>query len=124
MRSMQLSDRTMPLLDLSTTNGRAQQPRTQQTRTHPGYSLIDNIKQRTRCAGAAAERFDQLEVSYRNVVENQVILRLEIDNVADVVGPGALCFLCVSQARSGGADRLGPARQSITVQRAHAELFD
>ena len=53
-----------------------------------------------------------------------MILRLEIDNVADVGRAGALRFLCVSQARSGGADRFGLACQSIAVKGAHAELFD
>ena len=113
----------MPLLDLSTTKGRAQQPRTQQTRAHPSHGFIDYLKQRARCA-AATERFDQLEVSYRDVVENQMILRLEIDNVADVGRACALRFLCVSQAGSGSADRFRLYRQSISVKRAYAELFD
>src|SRR5437016_6903958 len=53
-----------------------------------------------------------------------MILRLEIDNVADVGCPSALCFLCISEARSGGADRFALSGQSITVKGAHAELFD
>ena len=53
-----------------------------------------------------------------------MVLRLEINNVADVGRPGALRFLCVAQARPSGADSFALSGQSVTVERAHAELFD
>ena len=64
------------------------------------------------------------EIAHCNIVEDQVILRLEISEVADVRSRGALRFLSVSQAGCGGYDCFVLTRQAKTIKRANRKMFN
>src|SRR5437870_1030034 len=53
-----------------------------------------------------------------------MILRLEVNDVADVRGRRALRLLRITQTNRGGAYRFAPSRQSVSIKGAHAKLFE
>jgi hypothetical protein len=56
------------------------------------------LQQRTPTA--TRERFDQLEIANRDAVEYEMILRLEVNQIGDVLRRGALRLTRVTQTRA------------------------
>jgi hypothetical protein len=82
--------------------------------------LIDDAKK--RAPACASQRFDELEVANRNVIEDEMVLRFEIDKIGDVGGSGALGLLRVTQPGTGRSDGFVFALDPIALKRARAEV--
>jgi len=121
VRAVELTDRCQPSFHFSPAYRWAQQPGTQQTRTHAGDSLIDNVQQ--RAAACDTHGLNQLQVSHRNVVEHQMILRLKVDQITDVRTRRRAAFLALTQTRSGGANRFSFPLYAVPFECAHPKLL-
>ena len=53
-----------------------------------------------------------------------MILRLEVDEIGDVCGSGALRLTRITQTRAGRASRFIFSRQPVTIERLHFEVFE
>jgi hypothetical protein len=104
MRRVQLSNRTMPRFNLSAPNRWPEQPRSQKSRAHARNGFVDHIEQRAR--RALAQRFDQLKIAHRDLIEHEMILWLEVNDVANVRGRGTLRLLRVAKTGAGCPDCL------------------
>src|SRR2546422_63770 len=72
----------------------------------------------------AAGQLSPAALLIQDLNEPEMILRLEVNDVADVRRRGALCLLRVSQACARRTDGFALAGQPISIERTHAELFD
>ena len=120
--TQQICDCRQSGFDFAALYARTQQPRAQQSSAHSGHSLVDHLQQ--RAATATRERFDQLEIANRNAVEHEMILRLEVNEIRNVSGCGALSVSRVTQTRARRANRFFFATQTITIERAHFEVIE
>jgi len=71
---------------------------------------------------AGAQGFDQFQIAHGDFVEHQVILRLEIDDVANVCGVSSLRLLRITQTRARSTNRFVFARETVTIQRPYFEV--
>src|SRR2546422_9832693 len=110
----------MTRFDFSSLDGRTQQPRAQQARAHSGHRFVNYFEQGS---GAFAEPFNQFEVADGDAVEDQMILRLEVNDVSDVRGRRALSLLGVTKTSARGANRFGLLRKSVAIQGARTALL-